>query len=157
MAAKRDYYEVLGVSKNATEDEIKRAYRKKAKECHPDLHPDDKTAAERFKDLNEANEAEAIPSADLISEGWETSSTSCSTEEWAEEVPEARDRFRETIFAMSSGLPSRKPQRAAKRFSRFTEMNCATTAKAPARSPEHRLSPVQTVTGRGRSARAAAG
>ena len=56
MANKRDYYEVLGVSRNATEDDIKKAYRKKAKECHPDLHPDDKDAVERFKELNEANE-----------------------------------------------------------------------------------------------------
>ncbi|MDD3336508.1 MAG: molecular chaperone DnaJ [Eubacteriales bacterium] len=54
--AKRDYYEVLGVGKNATDAEIKSAYRKKAKECHPDLHPNDKTAEERFKELNEANE-----------------------------------------------------------------------------------------------------
>ena len=54
--AKRDYYEVLGVSKTASDSEIKSAYRKKAKECHPDLHPDDKTAEERFKELNEANE-----------------------------------------------------------------------------------------------------
>ena len=54
--AKRDYYEVLGVDKNATEADIKKAYRRKAKECHPDLHPNDKDAEERFKELNEANE-----------------------------------------------------------------------------------------------------
>ena len=59
--AKRDYYEVLGVDKNATDAEIKSAYRKKAKECHPDLHPDDKQAEERFKELNEANEVLSDP------------------------------------------------------------------------------------------------
>ena len=61
MADKRDYYEVLGVDKNATDDDIKRAYRRKAKECHPDLHPDDKEAEERFKELNEANEVLSDP------------------------------------------------------------------------------------------------
>lgn len=61
MASKRDYYEVLGVSKQATDEEIKSAYRKKAKECHPDLHPNDKTAEERFKELNEANEVLSDP------------------------------------------------------------------------------------------------
>ena len=59
--AKRDYYEVLGVDKNATEADIKKAYRKKAKECHPDLHPNDKDAEERFKELNEANEVLSDP------------------------------------------------------------------------------------------------
>lgn len=59
--AKRDYYEVLGVAKSASDAEIKSAYRNKAKECHPDLHPNDKNAEERFKELNEANEILSDP------------------------------------------------------------------------------------------------
>lgn len=54
MAEKRDYYEVLGISKNATEAEIKSAFRKKAKEFHPDLNKDNPEAAEKFKEAQEA-------------------------------------------------------------------------------------------------------
>ena len=54
MADKRDYYDVLGVSKNATDQEIKSAFRKKAKEFHPDLNKDDPKAAEKFKEAQEA-------------------------------------------------------------------------------------------------------
>ncbi|WP_432641767.1 molecular chaperone DnaJ [Acidaminococcus sp.] len=54
MAEKRDYYEVLGVSKNASADELKKAYHKLARKYHPDLNKNDPTAADKFKEVNEA-------------------------------------------------------------------------------------------------------
>ena len=51
-----DYYKILGVSKNATEADIKKAYRKLARKYHPDLNPNDKVAEKKFKEINEANE-----------------------------------------------------------------------------------------------------
>ena len=62
MADKRDYYEVLGIQKNASEDEMKKAYRQMAKKYHPDLHPNDKEAEEKFKEVNEAYEVLSDPS-----------------------------------------------------------------------------------------------
>ena len=61
MPEKRDYYEVLGLKKGCTEDEIKKAYRALAKKYHPDLNPDDKTAEEKFKEVGEAYEVLSNP------------------------------------------------------------------------------------------------
>ncbi|MEY8759616.1 DnaJ C-terminal domain-containing protein [Chryseobacterium tongliaoense] len=72
-----DYYKILGVSKNATQDDIKKAYRKLARKLHPDLNPDDKEAEKQFKELNEANEVLSNPENrakyDKYGENWKHS------------------------------------------------------------------------------------
>src|SRR5689334_19028122 len=62
MAVKfKDYYDVLGTSKTATEDDIRKAYRTLARKYHPDVNPGDKSAEERFKEINEAYEVLSDP------------------------------------------------------------------------------------------------
>src|SRR5436189_5817053 len=56
-----DYYKVLGVDKNATQEDIKKAYRKLARKLHPDLNPNDKEANKKFQQVNEANEVLSDP------------------------------------------------------------------------------------------------
>jgi DnaJ-class molecular chaperone len=75
MAVKfRDYYEVLGVKRDATEDEIRAAFRKLARKYHPDMNAGDKTAEEKFKEINEANEvlsdAEKRKKYDRLGANW---------------------------------------------------------------------------------------
>src|SRR5256885_16938783 len=57
----KDYYKILGVSKDASEKEIRQAYRKLARKYHPDVNPDNKEAEEKFNEINEANEALSDP------------------------------------------------------------------------------------------------
>jgi len=70
-----DYYQILGISKNATEDEIKKAYRKLARKYHPDVNPNDKEANKKFQQINEANEVLSDPEKrkkyDKYGENWE--------------------------------------------------------------------------------------
>src|SRR5436305_9297859 len=56
MAERPDYYKILGVGKNASEEEIKKAYRKLARQYHPDRNPGDKKAEERFKEISQAHD-----------------------------------------------------------------------------------------------------
>ncbi|MEO7649110.1 MAG: DnaJ domain-containing protein, partial [Bryobacteraceae bacterium] len=56
MPAKADYYSILGVDRKATQEDIKKSYRRLARKHHPDLNPGDKAAEERFKKLQEAND-----------------------------------------------------------------------------------------------------
>jgi curved DNA-binding protein len=69
-----DYYKVLGVNKNATEEEIRKAYRKLARKHHPDLNPNDKEAHAKFQQINEANEVLSDPEKrkkyDAYGENW---------------------------------------------------------------------------------------
>ena len=69
-----DYYKILGLNKNATEEEIKKAYRKLARKHHPDLNPNDKEAHIKFQQINEANEVLSDPEKrkkyDAYGENW---------------------------------------------------------------------------------------
>ena len=72
----KDYYAVLGVDKNASEKEIKKAYRKLAAKYHPDKNPNNKEAEQKFKEINEANEVLSNPEKrkkyDTLGANWES-------------------------------------------------------------------------------------
>ncbi len=70
----KDYYRILGVNRNASQEEIKRAYRRLARQFHPDVNPGDKAAEERFKEINEAYQVLSDPQKrrqyDVLGSGW---------------------------------------------------------------------------------------
>lgn len=86
----REYYEVLGVARNASEDEIKKAYRKLARKHHPDINPGDKTAEDRFKEINEAYEvlsdAEKRQRYDQLGPNWKAGADFTPPPGWGDNV-----------------------------------------------------------------------
>lgn len=95
-----DYYQILGVSKTATQDEIKKAYRKLARKYHPDMNPNDKEAEQKFKEINEANQVlsdvENRKKYDEFGENWKH----------ADEIKKARDQQKQQYGQGYSGRAS---------------------------------------------------
>ena len=132
MAEKRDYYEVLGVDKNADEAALKKAFRQLAKKYHPDMNPGDKDAEQKFKEIQEAyavlSDAEKRRQYDLLTDPqepaalifpawiWGIFSAICS-ETFLAEAEEARitGRGKAQAYGPACGLRLRKLYLAAKK------------------------------------------
>src|SRR4029453_15344370 len=105
MAVKfKDYYETLGVSRSASDDEIRNAYRKLARKHHPDVNPGDKTAEERFKDINEAysvlSDSKKRKQYDALGPNWKEGAEFRPPPNW----DNVRVEFGEEGFGEFSGL-----------------------------------------------------
>ena len=111
MADKRDYYEILGVSKTATVEEIKSAFRKRAKECHPDLHPGDKKAEGKFA---APSRGEVVLAEDAVRERYPDMSAAQRSIAAREIASDAKTRqrekggeFKENAIAVISANPQK--------------------------------------------------
>ena len=103
MTGKRDYYEVLGVGREATEEDIKRAYRKLAVKLHPDKNPGDRAAEERFKELGEAYEALSDPQKRAAYDRYGHAAFQQGGSEREVELHDPFDLFREVFGAAGGG------------------------------------------------------
>ncbi len=126
MADKRDYYEVLEVPKTASDEEIKSAFRKKAKQYHPDLHPDDKDAEAKFKEVNEAYEVLSNPDkrskydqfGHAAFDPAQAARIRAASAASAAAVPSAASADSETSSEISSGAAARAQTPTARRGAR---------------------------------------
>mgnify|MGYP001813211898 CR=1 FL=1 len=117
----KDYYKILGVQKNALAKDIKKAYRKLAAKYHPDKNPNDKTAEEKFKEINEANEVlsdkEKREKYDALGSNWEAYKN--TGDDWRDYANRANQRKRNTRY--SQGDPSDFFGQGGENFSSFFE------------------------------------
>src|SRR2546427_13252623 len=95
--SKRDYYEILGVERNASEEEIKKAYRKLAVKYHPDKNPGDKTAEESFKEIGEAYEALSDPQKRAAYDQYGHAAFDARTRGGRPRLPDPLSIFRRTV------------------------------------------------------------
>jgi curved DNA-binding protein len=124
--AYKDYYQILGVSRDASEEEIRRAYRKLARKYHPDVNPGSKSSEEKFKEINEAHEVLSNPDRrkqyDALGSGWQAGQDFNIPPEFAEQFMRSRggggrrarnfsfggtgfSDFFETLFGAGGGWP----------------------------------------------------
>jgi len=117
----KDYYKILGVSKDATAKDIKKAYRKLAAKFHPDKNPDDKTAEEKFKEINEANEVlsdkEKREKYDTLGSNWEAYQN--TGDDWRDYANQAKQGQRGRNSYSYQGNPSGFNGQGGEDFSSF--------------------------------------